>query len=143
MCHNKWHKKSHNSPMWGVVVGEGVSHHHPSTNHNSPHLGELWLFLCHFMWLEGLLFRLPTLAIMYNYFVGNDRANNAKRPIMKFEKTQEYKTFSFDVTCHEWGPRRNCNLECDRDLHERPLRNLLFKGHSPKCSSTAKKKKNL
>ena len=64
---------------------------------------------------------------------------------MKFEKTQEYKTFSFDVTCHEWGPRRNCNLECDRDLHERPLRNLLFKGNSPKCFSTAekKKKKNL
>ena len=60
---------------------------------------------------------------------------------MKFEKTQEYKTFSFDVTCHEWGPRPNCNLECDRDLHERPLRNLLFKGNSPKCFSTAKKKK--
>ena len=26
----------HNSPMWRVVVGGGVTQHHSSTNHNSP-----------------------------------------------------------------------------------------------------------
>ena len=37
LCHIKWHKKNHNSPMWWVVVGGGVAHRHPTTNHNSSH----------------------------------------------------------------------------------------------------------
>ena len=32
-----WHKKSHNSSMWRVMVGGGVIMGHLSTNHNSPH----------------------------------------------------------------------------------------------------------
>ena len=35
--------------MWRVVVGRGVSHHHPFTNHNLPHK-RVVVFLCHFMW---------------------------------------------------------------------------------------------
>ena len=31
------HNFVHNSPTWRVVVGGGVTHHHPSTNYNSPH----------------------------------------------------------------------------------------------------------
>ena len=30
------HNFVHNSPTWRVVAGGGVTHHHPSTNHNSP-----------------------------------------------------------------------------------------------------------
>ena len=29
------HNFVHNSPTWRVVVGGGVTQHHPSTNHNS------------------------------------------------------------------------------------------------------------
>ena len=31
------HNFVHNSPTWRVVIGGGVTHHHPSANHNSPH----------------------------------------------------------------------------------------------------------
>ena len=30
------HNFVHNSPTWRVVIGGGVTHHHPSANHNSP-----------------------------------------------------------------------------------------------------------